>query len=43
MTITIHADPVPLRVCYLAVTRPREIPPWETEETEPLGAQHFEG
>ena len=27
---------------YLAVIRPREIPPWEPEEVEPLGAHHFE-
>jgi len=27
---------------YLAVIRPREIPPWEPEEIEPLGPQHFD-
>jgi hypothetical protein len=35
------------RICrgeyYVAVIRPREIPPWEPEEIEPLGPHHFEG
>src|SRR5438105_12771558 len=38
----IHQHKISRAECYLAVIRPREIPPWETEEIEPLGPQHFE-
>jgi hypothetical protein len=33
---------VPDDAYYLATVRPRELPPWEPEEVEPLGQQHLE-
>jgi len=33
---------VPEDAYYLATIRPREVPPWEPEEVEPLGDQHLE-
>ena len=38
----IHQKKIPRGEYYLAVIRPREIPPWQPEEIEPLGQQHFE-
>ncbi len=33
---------IPDDAYYLATVRPRELPPWEPEEVEPLGPQHLE-
>jgi hypothetical protein len=33
---------VPDDAYYLATVRPRDLPPWEPEEVEPLGPQHLE-
>jgi hypothetical protein len=42
LLLEIRRREIPRGAYYLAVIRPREVPPWEPEEVAPIHSHHFE-